>query len=114
MLDQQKQFERTATRGIMKYFSIIRDPRIERTKKHLLIDILTIAICAVLCGAEGWEDIEEFGVQNLEWFSSFLDLPHGIPSHDPFARVFSILDSQQLEDCFIQWTQSLQESMQGK
>jgi predicted transposase YbfD/YdcC len=100
--------------GLVGYFSIIRDPRIERTKKHLLVDILTIAICAVICGAEGWEDLEEFGLKNEEWFKTFLEIPHGIPSHDTFARVFSILDSQQLEECFFEWTKTLQETTAGR
>jgi predicted transposase YbfD/YdcC len=68
----------------------------------------------LLCGSEGWEDLEEFGLQNEQWFKTFLDLPHGIPSHDTFARVFSILDSQQLEECFVHWTQALQQSTEGK
>ncbi len=70
---------------IAEHFSNINDPRIERRKLHKLIDIITISICAVICGADTWEDIELFGESKHEWFKKFLELPNGIPSHDTFA-----------------------------
>lgn len=80
--------------AIEGYFCKVTDPRKERTKEHKLIDIIAIAICAVICGAEGWRDIENFGESKLPWLKTFLELPNGIPSHDTFGRVFSMLEFQ--------------------
>ena len=77
----------------ISYFSGLSDPRIDRTKAHLLDDIIFIAIVSVLCGAETWNDMEEFGKAKSPWLKTFLKLPGGIPSHDTFNRVFSLLDS---------------------
>lgn len=85
----------------------VADPRVERRKLHSLADILSIAICALLCGADSFEDMEVFGEAKLEWFETFLDLSHGIPSHDTFNRVFAALDPQGFLECFMRWTQSL-------
>jgi predicted transposase YbfD/YdcC len=79
----------------------------DRTKEHLLTDILLIALCAMLCGAEGFVDFEDFGKARIKWLRSFLALPNGIPSHDTFRRVFAMLDPKQFADCFRNWTQSL-------
>ena len=92
---------------ISEHFSAIKDPRLERTKLHQLIDIITITICAVISGAESWDDIEEFGHCKYDWLKSFLELPNGIPSHDTFNRVFARLDSQELEKCFSDWIKSI-------
>jgi predicted transposase YbfD/YdcC len=100
--------------GLLGHLMEIRDPRIERTKKHLLVDILAIAICAVICGAEGWGDIEEFGLCHEERLGTFLELPFGIPSHDTFARVLSILNPEAFEKCFMAWTQALHELSDGR
>jgi len=72
--------------SIWECFHVVRDPRVERTRKHELHDILVIAICAVICGAESWNEIEEFGRSNEDWFREFLDLPYGIPSHPKAGR----------------------------
>ena len=72
--------------SIEEHFSQVSDPRIERMKEHKLIDMIAIAICAVICGAEGWTDIENFGNSKLPWLKTFLELPNGIPSHDTFGR----------------------------
>jgi len=88
---------------IYAYFGSVPDPRIDRTKRHSLKDIIVIAICAVICGADGWVAVEEFGKSKIDWFRRFLDLPNGIPSHDTFGRVFSLLDSEQFMDCFANW-----------
>lgn len=90
-------------KDLIACLSIIRDPRVEGRCAHKLIDILVITICAVLCSAEGWDEIEEFGEIRKEWFDKFLELPNGIPSHDTFARVFSIIDSEELGKGFIEW-----------
>jgi H+/Cl- antiporter ClcA len=74
---------------LVEHFAEIDDPRIERTKRHKLIDILTIAILAVICGAEGWVAMESFGKAKHQWLKKILELPNGIPSDDTFARVFA-------------------------
>ena len=92
---------------IFDHFSEIEDPRVERTKQHKLIDIITIAICAVICGAEGWTDIETYGLAKYEWLKQFLELPNNIPSHDTFSRVFSRLNPQQFQQGFLNWIKSI-------
>ena len=74
---------------IEEHFGSIQDPRIDRQKLHLLLDIIVIAICASICGADKWEDVETFGKAKKDWFKTFLELPNGIPSHDTFNRVFN-------------------------
>lgn len=91
----------------------IADPRIERTKRHLLVDILVIAICAVICGAESWEEIAEFGRAKQEWFSRFLALPHGIASHDTFRRVFMLLKAEEFERTFLEWVRAAVKLSEG-
>jgi predicted transposase YbfD/YdcC len=105
--------EKQRSLDLATYFGGIEDPRIERTKQHKLLDILIIAICGVICGAEGWVNIEEFGKEKEEWLRTFLELPNGIPSHDTFGRVFARLDPVQFEACFFEWVQSLAESVEG-
>ena len=83
--------------SIMDHFRNSEDPRIERSKRHQLLDIIAIAICAVICGADSWIYVEMFGRSKEEWFNSFLDLPNGIPSHDTFGDVFSRLDPEQFQ-----------------
>lgn len=99
---------------ILEHFAELPDPRMERTKLHQLGDILAIAICAVICGAEGWTDIELFGKSKESWFKTFLELPNGIPSHDTFGRVISALAPDAFECCFQSWIQSLAGSSGGK
>jgi predicted transposase YbfD/YdcC len=93
--------------SIETYFGGLEDPRVERTREHKLIDILVIAICAIICGANDWEAVAEYGRDNQEWFQSFLALPHGIPSHDTFWRVFGALDPEQFQGCFVAWIQAV-------
>ena len=80
----------------------------ERTKAHKLIDIITIAICAVICGADGWTDIESYGNAKYNWLKKFLELPNGIPSHDTFRRVFARIDPEQFQSCFLNWIKSIE------
>jgi predicted transposase YbfD/YdcC len=91
----------------LSYFSGLTDPRVERTREHRLDDILFIAIASVICGAESWNDMEEFGKSKEEWLRRFLQLPNGIPSHDTFNRLFSALNPEELEKCFVKWTRSV-------
>ena len=100
--------------AIEEHFSKVNDPRRDRTKDHKLIDIIVIAICAVICGAEGWVDIENFGNSKLSWLKTFLELPNGIPSHDTFGRVFSLIDAQQFQLSFYEWVLSVNEIIQGQ
>src|SRR5436305_13347615 len=94
-------------------FAKIQDPRIDRTKLHKLMDIIIIAICAVICGAESWEDVEQFGNEKREWLETLLELENGIPSHDTFGRVFARINPQEFEQCFFDWVSSLIEVISG-
>lgn len=100
--------------SITAHFSSLEDPRVDRTKWHDLHDILVIAICGVICGADGWVGIEEFGNAKLDWLRTFLDLPNGIPSHDTFGRVFARLDPDQFQHCFLSWVQAICEITEGE
>jgi predicted transposase YbfD/YdcC len=93
---------------IRDYFSTIEDPRIDRTRRHNLFDILVIALCAMISGAEDFVHIEMFGNAKIEWLQARLELPNGIPSHDTFARVFSLIDPTPLERAFVAWVDALQ------
>ena len=94
--------------------SLIKDPRVNRTKDHELVDILVLAICALLCRAETFNDMEDFGKAKYDWFKTFLSLPHGIPSHDTFNRVFQELDPKEFQQAFLNWTQSLRAAIPGE
>ena len=94
--------ENTQTTSLISIFSALQDPRIDRTKRHSLKDIIAIAICAVVCGADSWVDMEVFGNSRKEWLSGFLELPNGVTSHDTFGRVFSMLDAERFQSCFAQ------------
>jgi predicted transposase YbfD/YdcC len=99
---------------IEKHFANLEDPRIDRTKLHKLLDVLVIAICAVICGADNWEEVELFGEAKEAWFKTFLELPNGIPSHDTFWRVFARLNPEQFQQSFVSWISSVSEVTQGQ
>jgi predicted transposase YbfD/YdcC len=99
---------------IAKYFEKLDDPRIDRTKLHLLSDILVIAVCAIICDADGWVDVENYGVSKYAWLTTFLALPNGIPSHDTFGRVFAQLDPIQFQHCFIRWMRAIYQVTHGE
>ena len=92
---------------LQEHFATLQDPRVERTKRHQLLAIITIALCAVICGADTWVDVEEFGHAKRAWLETFLELPNGIPSHDTFGRVFARLDPEQFQACFLSWVQAI-------
>lgn len=100
--------------GPMRFFNNMEDPRRKQGKRHSLSDMIVIAVTALICGAGGWEDIELFGKCKAKWFKSFLTMPHGIPSHDTFARVFARLDPDAFEECFRQWMQHLGQASDGR
>ncbi len=105
--------EEIELRDLETIFAQVEDPRVERTKLHRLRDIIILAICGVICGAEGWVEIEEFGKAKEAWFRELLDLPNGIPSHDTFGRVFACIDPKQFEASFFQWVQGISKTVKG-
>jgi predicted transposase YbfD/YdcC len=100
--------------SLLTHFSDLPDPRVDRTKRHKLIDIVGVAICAVICGAEGWTAIEEYGQAKETWLRQFFELPHGIPSDDTFRRVFTCLSPTQFQDRFVGWVQALSAQTAGQ
>jgi predicted transposase YbfD/YdcC len=95
------------------HFAALPDPRIDRCKRHQLLDIVTIAVCGVICGANTWVAVAEFGRSKEAWLRGFLALPNGIPSHDTFGRVFAALDPVAFETAFLGWVQALARTTAG-
>lgn len=102
-----------ASSTIEQYFGGLSDPRTGQNIQHKLLDIITIALCGIICGADNWVDIEMFGQAKSEWLSSFLELRHGIPSHDTFGRVFRRLNAQEFQASFAEWTRAICELSAG-
>lgn len=100
--------------GVFAFFETLPEPRVERTRVHPLVNILTIALLAMICVGEGWEDMEDFGDAKQAWLGTFLDLRHGIPSADTFRRVLSALNPTAFNACFIAWAQALSGGTAGK
>jgi predicted transposase YbfD/YdcC len=98
---------------LFDHFATLPDPRVERTREHLLLDILTIAICAITCGADSFVEMEEFGEAKREWLDTFLLLPSGIPSHDTFNRLFAALDPEAFSRCFLAWVRATVAQTEG-
>lgn len=96
---------------LRQHFAALKDPRRRHRRLHRLLDVITIAICAVIAGADDWQQIETFGKHRRTWLGRFLELPHGIPSHDTFERVFDRLDPQVFQACFRQWVQALAQAL---
>lgn len=102
-----------ASSSFLAHFGTLRDPRLDRKKRHSLMDIIAVTICAVLAGADAWTQVELFGKSKEAWLRTFLKLPHGIPSHDTFGRFFSLLDPVAFRQCFIAWVRAVHETLQG-
>ena len=100
--------------SLLKHFKDIDEPRTEYLIEHQLLDIIAITICAVICGAESWDEIEEYGVSKQEWLKKFLALPNGIPSKDTIRRLFARLDSEKLQSCFLNWVKTIAQLTQGE
>lgn len=100
--------------SLFEHLSKIQDPRIERTKRHLLTDIPVIAVLATICAAESYPDMEEFGIDKEEWLRTFLELPNGIPSHDTFRRVFILLRMSRFQEVFFSWIKQIAELSAGE
>ncbi|MEN9568462.1 MAG: hypothetical protein RLZZ69_3658 [Cyanobacteriota bacterium] len=99
---------------LLKHFENLEDPRTEYLIEHRLLDIIGITICAVICGADSWVEIEEYGNSKCEWLKGFLKLPNGIPSHDTIARLFAQLDPEKLQSCFLDWVKSIAQVTSGE
>jgi predicted transposase YbfD/YdcC len=97
--------------AIKKHFGKLKDPRINRRRRHLLMDIIGIAICGVICGCDDWQQIAVFGKSRHDWLKQFLQLPNGTPSHDTFERVFEHLDPASFQRCFRDWMNALCEPL---
>ena len=96
--------------SLAHHFADLTDPRIDRSRLHELLDIIAIAICAVVAGADSWDDIEDFGNAKITWLGTFLELPNGIPSHDTFRRLFERLDPDEFRRGFLGWIEALHEA----
>jgi len=92
---------------LKEHFSLLKDPRAQHSIEHLLLDIVLITICAVICGADHWVEIENYGIAKQEWLHTFLELPNGIPSHDTLERTFARLRPEQVQQCFLNWVQAV-------
>ncbi len=97
----------TAIIPLKEHFSTLDDPRAQHRIEHLLLDIVLITICAVICGADNWVEIENYGIAKQEWLETFLELPNGIPSHDIFERTLARLRPEQVQQCFLNWVQAV-------
>ena len=104
----------TLDRSLMTHFAALEDPRCALKRRHQLFDMIAIAITGTLCGADGWVQIAEFGRAKQAWLSGFLELPNGIPAHDTFGRVFSLLQPEAFEACFRAWVEAIRAVIPGE
>src|SRR5919108_5022598 len=110
----QSSVETYPVMSIAEHFGRLTDPRMEERVEHRLLDIIVIAICGVICGADSWVEIEEFGKAKQDWLKGFVDLPNSIPSHDTFGRVFGYLSAFQFQACFMSWIEAVFRATDGQ
>lgn len=103
-----------ASSSLLQHFESLEDPRTSYLVEHRLLDIMALTICAVICGAEGWADIEDYGHSKLAWLKTFLALPNGIPSHDTISRLFARLEPSKLQECFVSWVKTIAQLSEGE
>src|SRR5262245_24149463 len=113
-MSSRREEETSMKTTISEHFASLPDPRVERTKLHPLINVLSIALCAVLSGADDWVAMEAYGNAKRIFLSTFLDLSNGIPSHDTFQRVFALLDAEHFQRCFLAWVRSIEHLTVGE
>lgn len=99
---------------LLEHFKNLEDPRAEKLIEHQLLDIIGLTICAVVCGADSWVDIANYGRAKQEWLKGFLQLSNGIPSHDTIGRLFASLDPEALQECFLNWVQAIAQLSEGE
>jgi hypothetical protein len=109
VLKSKDDFNKNSMQTLISYFTELTDPRIDMSRTHLMEDIIFITIASVICGAETWNDIENYGKSKESWLKQYLQLPHGIPSHDTFNRFFSALDPDEFEQAFLSWIKDISE-----
>jgi predicted transposase YbfD/YdcC len=106
-LEAFSRMRRHLTDSLRSHLVLLPDPRIERQKRHILVEVLVLALSAIIAGVETWEDIELFAKTKKKFFKKFLSLPNGIPSHDTFRRVFILLDPKSFSECFLDWVRQV-------
>lgn len=104
----------TEGQQLLGHLACLTDPRSERNQRHPFVSILSIAICAVICGADNWVEVEAYGNAKQEWLETVIPLPNGIPSHDTFGRVFRMIDPEEFERTFLGWVQTVSQVTQGE
>ena len=100
--------------NIAKHFEGLQDPRTGNAKQHIFLETLIMVICAVICGADGWSDVELFAKNKKAWLKTFLNLPKGISSHDTFGRVFALIKPEEFQKRFIEWVRAIEELTAGQ
>ena len=100
--------------SLLHHFAGLEDPRADHTRRHDLLDIIALTVCAVVSGADAWTDVETYGLHKQPWLETFLGLPNGIPSHDTLRRVFAALDPAAFQRCFVGWMRAVVEASRGR
>jgi predicted transposase YbfD/YdcC len=113
MKERRKEMAESSPLAIQRHFGTIKDPRYHHSPPHSLVEIITIALCATISGADDWVAVETWGEAKEEWLGQYLSLPYGIPSHDTFGRVFGALDPDEFRRSFISWVQMIKQELLG-
>src|SRR5690606_15476749 len=99
---------------VQRHFENVTDPRVDRGGNHDLLEMVFMALTAAICGANGWADVERFAKAKRDWFRQYIDLPHSVPSHDTFGRVFARLDTGEFLSAMHQWVDQFAGSLRGR